>query len=133
MLESVACKEKRNKLYYFTYFYIMLNDFINCPAFVHIKLWTIKYQQSKYNQRDVYFFMHCFLCLFRISSLDKVFQWLFETGFFLFGRQKKVITGSIRQVVVLHSNNCMGLCLDVLSFGRLGRVVILQRWLFEQV
>ena len=33
--------------------------------------------------------MHCSLCLFPISSLDKVFQWLFQTGFFLFGRQKK--------------------------------------------
>ena len=37
MLDCVACKEKRNKLYYFTYFYIILNDFINCPAFVDIK------------------------------------------------------------------------------------------------
>ena len=36
MLDSVACKEKRSK-YYFTYFYIMLNDFINCPAFVDIR------------------------------------------------------------------------------------------------
>ena len=37
MLDCVACKEKRNKLYYFTYFYVMLNDLINCPAFVDIK------------------------------------------------------------------------------------------------
>ena len=37
MLDCVACKEKRNKLYYFTYFYIILYDFINCPAFVDIK------------------------------------------------------------------------------------------------
>ena len=36
MLDCVACKEKRNELYYFTYLYIMLNDFINCPAFVDI-------------------------------------------------------------------------------------------------
>ena len=34
MLDCVACKEKRNKLYYFTYFYIILNDFINCPALI---------------------------------------------------------------------------------------------------
>ena len=27
----------RDKLYYFTYFYIILYDFINCPAFVDIK------------------------------------------------------------------------------------------------
>ena len=35
MLNSVACEEQRNK--YFTYFYIILYDFINCPAFVDIK------------------------------------------------------------------------------------------------
>ena len=34
--------------------------------------------------------MHCYLRLFRISSLDKVFQWLFQTGFFSFERQKKL-------------------------------------------
>ena len=38
MLDCVACKEKRSKfLYYFTYFYIILYDFVNCPAFVDIK------------------------------------------------------------------------------------------------
>ena len=35
MLHCVACKEKRNKLHYFTYFYIILYDFINCTAFVN--------------------------------------------------------------------------------------------------
>ena len=34
MLDCVDCKEKKN---YFTYFYIILYDFINCPAFVDIK------------------------------------------------------------------------------------------------
>ena len=37
MLDCLAFKEKRNKLYYCTYLYIMLNDFINCPAFLDIK------------------------------------------------------------------------------------------------
>ena len=32
----VACKEKRSKLTY-TYFHMILYDFINCPAFVDIK------------------------------------------------------------------------------------------------
>ena len=36
MLDCVACKEK-NKLYYFTYFYIILYDFINYQTSVHIK------------------------------------------------------------------------------------------------
>ena len=35
------------------------------------------------------FFMHCSLCLFHISLLDKVYWWLFQAGFFSFGRQKK--------------------------------------------
>ena len=37
MLDCVACKEKRNNSYYFTYFFIILYDFINCPAFIDIK------------------------------------------------------------------------------------------------
>ena len=36
MLDCVACKEKQNKLT-FTYFYMILYDFINCPAFIDIK------------------------------------------------------------------------------------------------
>ena len=35
MLDCAACKEKRNFiLYYFTHFYVILYDFISCPAFV---------------------------------------------------------------------------------------------------
>ena len=39
MLDYIAYKEKRNKFlyYYFTYFSIILNYFVNCPAFVDIK------------------------------------------------------------------------------------------------
>ena len=38
MLDYVAYKEKRNKfLYYFSYFYIILYDFVNCPAFVDFR------------------------------------------------------------------------------------------------
>ena len=92
MLDCVACKEKRSIiLYYFTYFYIILYDFINYPAFV------------------------------------KFFRGYFRQAF------KKVVAGCIRQVVVLHSNNCMGICMGGLSIGCLRQVVILQRWLFEQV
>ena len=36
MLEYVAYKEKNN-LYYFTYFYMILYDFLSCPASVDIK------------------------------------------------------------------------------------------------
>ena len=46
MLDYVACKEKRNKfLYYFTYFSIILCDFVNFPAFVDIKQ-TLHYKAA---------------------------------------------------------------------------------------
>ena len=44
-----------------------------------------------------------------------------------------MVAGCVRQVVVLYSSNCMGICLGGLSIGRLRRVVVLQRWSFEQV
>ena len=38
MFDCVASKEKRNiNLHYFTYFYMILYDFINCPALLDIK------------------------------------------------------------------------------------------------
>ena len=37
MLDCVACKGKRKKIHYFTYFYIFLYDFIKYQAFVDIK------------------------------------------------------------------------------------------------
>ena len=55
--------------------------------------------------------MHCSFCLLPISSLDKVFKWLvFLSGwsFFHLG-DKKVVACCVRQVVVLHSNDCKGI------------------------
>ena len=45
--------------------------------------------------------------------------------FFSFGGQIKVVAGHVRQVVILYSNNCMGISLGGLSIGRLRLVVIL--------
>ena len=90
MLDYVACKEKRNKfLYYLTYFSIILFDFVNCPAFVDIKQ-TLHYKVAieQIYQRYL-FFMHCSLCLFRISLLDRVFQWLLQRAIFPLGDKKK--------------------------------------------
>ena len=53
--------------------------------------------------------------------------------FFSFGRQKKVVSGRFKQVVVLYSNDCTGIRLGGLRIGRLRRVVVLQRWSSEQV
>ena len=49
----------------------------------------MKKQYSKYNQGDIYFLCIVSISLFPISSLGKVLQRLFQTGFFSFGRQKK--------------------------------------------
>ena len=68
--------------------------------------------------------MHCSICLLYISLLDKVFSGCVRQAFFSFGRQKKVVTGCIRQVVVLHSKDFTGICLDRLSIGRLTEVVV---------
>ena len=75
--------------------------------------------------------MHCFHMIVTISFP----QWsigCFRQFFFIW-ETKKVVAGCIRQVVVLYSNNCMGICLGGRSTGHLKEVVILKRWLFEQV
>ena len=76
--------------------------------------------------------MYCSLCWFRISSLDKVFSGCFRQVLFHL-EDKKVVTGRIRQVVILHSKDCMGICLGGPSIGRLKQVVVLQRWSFDHV
>ena len=43
MLDFVACKKKEINLHYFTFFYIILYDFTNCPAFADIKQ-TLRYK-----------------------------------------------------------------------------------------
>ena len=53
--------------------------------------------QKKYNERNVCFLCIVALCLFPISLLGKVLQWLFQIDFFSFGRQKKVVPGCVRQ------------------------------------
>ena len=45
---------------------------------------------------------------------------------------KKVAAGCVRQVIILYSNNHMGICFGGFSIGHLRQVVILQRWWFEQ-
>ena len=64
-------------------------NFIACPGFLDIKLHIKKQQQSKYNQRNVYFLGIVALCLLPISSLGKVVQRLFQTGFFYKKKKKK--------------------------------------------
>ena len=59
---------------------------------------------------------------FLVVVLDRLF-FIWET--------KKVVAGHVKQLIVLHSNDCMGICLGGLSIGRLRQVVILQRWSSE--
>ena len=58
--------------------------------------------------------MHCSLCLFFISLLDKAFG-IWET--------KKVVAGRVKQVVVLYSNDCTGIRWVGIS------MVVLDEWL----
>ena len=135
-LDCVACKEKRKKLYYFTYFHVVLYDFMNCPAFVDIKQ-TLYHKvaiQNKYNQRDVYFLCIvpyvCFAFLrwikFLVVALDR---------FFSFGRQEKWMLVALDR----WSSYTVTIAWEIawadsaLSISCLRRVVVLQRWLFEQV
>ena len=62
--------------------------------------------------------------LFPVSSQGNTLSWLFKQALFHLG-DKKGVAGHVRQVVVLHSNDCMGICLGGLSIGRLRQVVIL--------
>ena len=76
--------------------------------------------------------MHCSLCLFCISLLDRAFTGCFRQTFFIW-ETMKVVAGCVRLVIILHSNNCTGICLGELYIGHLRQVVILQGWSFEQV
>ena len=72
------------------------------------------------------YFCFLFLCwvLFRSGCFRQIF-FIWET--------KKVVAGCVRQMVILYSNNCMGICLGRLSIGHLRQVVVLYMWSFEQV
>ena len=52
---------------------------------------------------------------------------------FFHSEDQKVVAGRVRQVVGLYSNNCVGIGLGGVRIGCLRRVVVLKRWLFEQV
>ena len=72
---------KKKELYYFTYFYLILYDFINCLAFVVIKQnFTLK-SSNRVNIIRETFILY--------ALLDKVYQWLFQTGFFFHLGDKK--------------------------------------------
>ena len=100
---------KKKLSYEFTKFYKIFYNFINCPVFIDIKQ---IYKQIK-SERD-FFLCIVALCLFPTT--------LFERFFFIW-ETKKVVAGRVRQVVVLCSNNYMGICLRGLS-SRLTEVVV---------
>ena len=66
----------------------------------------------------------CLLCVFHFFT-GQSFVVLFLGSFFSFGETKKVVGGHVKQVVILYSSDCIGICLDRLSVGRLRLVVIL--------
>ena len=92
-----------------------------CPVFIKIK------RNLNYYLRDL-FLMHSF----------PFFRWIkFYSGsyrqiFFHLG-DKKVVACCLRQVVVLYSNDCMGIGLGGISIGCLRRVVIWQTWSYKLI
>ena len=62
----------------------------------------------------MFVFYHC--CLMFVSHFVVVLD-----TFFSLRETKKVVPGRIRQVVVLYSNDCMGICLGRLSIGHLDK------------
>ena len=46
---------------------------------------------------------------------------------FFIWETKKVVAGCVKQVVVLYSNDCIGIHLGGLSLGHLRQVVVLQK------
>ena len=90
-------KKKEINLYYFTYFYMILYDFINCSAFVDIKqLCVINQQQSKCYLRDVYFLCIVPYVFFAFFCWIKFCSYCFRRVFFIW-ESKKVVAGRVRQ------------------------------------
>ena len=110
MLEGVACKEKRNIL-----FYILLHDFINSSAFVDINLC---YQLAINVIRETFIFYVLSLTFFRILWLDKIFVIIILDKLFFIWESKKWL------LVMLDSTDRTGICLDRLRSGHLTEVVV---------
>ena len=121
-----------NKLYYFTYFYIILYNF-DCPAFVDIKQTALQCRNIVNIIRETFIFYAFFLMFFSYFFAGLCFAMIILDGLFFIWETKKVVAGCVRQVVILYSNDCSRICLGRLSIGCLRRVVVLQWWSFEQV
>ena len=129
MLGYVACKEKRNKfLYYFTYFSIILYDFVNCPAFVDIKQ-TLHYKVAieQIYQRDIYFLCIVPYVCFAFLCWIEFFSGCFRGLFFVWETKKKW------SLVALDWWLSYSVTI-VREFAWADtELVVLQWWLFEQV
>ena len=71
--------------------------------------------------------MHCFSFLCWIKVCSGHFRQILLSFW-----DKKLIAGPSKQVVVLYRKDCKEIDLSRLDIDRLGGVVILHRWLFEQ-
>ena len=116
-------KKKQINLYYFTYFYMIIYDFINCPAFVDIKQ-TALWISNRVNIIRETFVFYALLLVF----------------FFAFLHWIKVCSCCFRQVFFFHLggkkkyrwSSC------AVSIGwefawADSALVVLQRWLFKKV
>ena len=98
---------------------MILYNFTNCLVFIDTK------QTSHYNVVETFIFHALMPCIcFSFLRWVKFCRGCFRQVFFIW-ETKKVVAGRVKQVVVLHSNDCMGICLGGLSNGRLRRVMAL--------
>ena len=90
-----------------------------CSAFMEKnKCCIIKQHQNKYNQR-VFYSLLPYVC-FSYFRWVKFCSGCFRQFFFI--RETKVVAGSIRQVAILYSNNCMRICLAGINSHRGGHL-----------
>ena len=109
-------------------FYILLYNFINCPALQTLnKLCITKQQESKYNQRDVYFLCIVPYVCFVFLRWIKFFSGCFRQAFFDLGDKKKwsLVHSSTKYLVPpLHKFTIQNLDLIFSLFGKLNPLKI---------
>ena len=122
---QIVLSVKKKERNYPTLFYIILHDFKNYPAFVDITLCIINQQEYINIIREMFFFLFCIVpYVFLHSFAGSSFVVVALDRIFFICKSKKVVADCNRQVVLLYSNNCMGICLGGLSIAHPTEVVV---------
>ena len=121
---------KKKEINYLILFYIFLYNFIWFYKFSSFHRHQTNFALQSSNRvniiiETVIFYVLLPYVFFTFLCCVKFFSGCFRRGFFFIWETKKVVAGCIGWVVNLYSNNCVGICLDGLSIGRLRWVVVL--------